>query len=66
MSIKRVHLGANFLSHLLGKTLDELAEKMRLNREARREAGFDPSTGKVSLVLDTFCGNVNDSVKDLV
>lgn len=59
-------LGANILTHLLGQTVDELAEKIRLYRQARNEAGYDPDTGHVTLMLHTFVGEDNDSVRELV
>ncbi len=58
--------GANVLTHLLGQTLDELAEKIRLYREARAAAGYDPASGIVSLMLHTFVGRDTDAVRELV
>ncbi len=58
--------GANVLTHLLGQNLDELAGKIKLYREARKQAGFDPDAGQVTLMLHTFVGNDNDSVRELV
>jgi natural product biosynthesis luciferase-like monooxygenase protein len=52
--------GANVLTHLVGQTLGELAEKIRGYRESRERAGFDPDGGIVSLMLHTFIG-VNDA-----
>ncbi|MEV4641947.1 MupA/Atu3671 family FMN-dependent luciferase-like monooxygenase [Actinoplanes sp. NPDC049548] len=46
-------LGANVLTHLIGQTPEELADKIRVYREARREHGFDPGSGTVSLMLHT-------------
>jgi natural product biosynthesis luciferase-like monooxygenase protein len=59
-------LGMNVLTHLLGQSLDELAEKIRIYREARKEAGFDPATGKVTLMLHTFVGDNDNDVRELV
>jgi natural product biosynthesis luciferase-like monooxygenase protein len=59
-------LGANILTHLLGQTVDELAGKIKLYREARKEAGFDPDSGHVTLMLHTFVGEDNDAVRELV
>lgn len=59
-------LGANILTHLLGQTVDELAEKIRLYRAARAEAGHDPAAGKVTLMLHTFVGEDTDVVRELV
>jgi len=59
-------LGANILTHLLGQSVEELAEKIRLYRDARREAGLDPRTGIVSVMLHTHVGEDADVVKDIV
>jgi natural product biosynthesis luciferase-like monooxygenase protein len=47
-------LGTNVLTHLLGQTVDELAEKIALYRKARAEAGHDPVEGRVTLMLHTL------------
>ena len=59
-------IGANVLTHLLGQTVEELAAKIKLYREARKEAGFDPEDGKVTVMLHTFVGEDNDIVRELV
>ena len=59
-------MGANVLTHLLGQTLDEVAEKIRVYRAARTEAGLDPATGIVTLMLHTFVGDNDNTVRELV
>ncbi|MEQ8484115.1 MAG: LLM class flavin-dependent oxidoreductase [Pseudomonadales bacterium] len=59
-------LGLNVLTHLLGQSVEEITEKVRLYREARAEAGHDPATGRVALMLHTFVGEDNDAVRELV
>ncbi|XOV81738.1 MAG: MupA/Atu3671 family FMN-dependent luciferase-like monooxygenase [bacterium] len=59
-------LGLNVLTHLLGQTLDEVKEKTRMYREARKAAGHDPATGRVALMLHTFVGKDNDEVREIV
>ncbi len=59
-------LGLHVLTHLLGQTVEEVGEKIRLYREARKEAGYDPDTGRVALMLHTFVGEDNDEVRELV
>ena len=54
--------GANILTHLLGQSLDELGNKIRLYREAYTAAGHAGS-GTVSLMLHTFVGSDPDEVK---
>jgi natural product biosynthesis luciferase-like monooxygenase protein len=59
-------LGANLLTHLLGQTVEEVAEKIRIYRQARQEAGFDAATGKVTLMLHTFVGRSDAEVREFV
>lgn len=49
-------MGANLLTHLLGQTTEELAEKLKVYRDAREENGHDRDTGVVTLMLHTFVG----------
>jgi hypothetical protein len=58
--------GANVLTHLLGQSLEEVAGKVRVYREARSAAGLDPRAGKVTLMLHTFVGEDDDEVRELV
>ncbi|WP_437616964.1 MupA/Atu3671 family FMN-dependent luciferase-like monooxygenase [Sorangium sp. So ce834] len=46
--------GLHVLTMLQGSTPEELAEKVRAYRKARQEAGYDPSSGIVTLMLHTF------------
>ncbi|HVS18631.1 MAG TPA: MupA/Atu3671 family FMN-dependent luciferase-like monooxygenase [Planctomycetota bacterium] len=59
-------IGANVLTHLLGQSPAELAPKIRAYREARAQAGFDPATGVVSLMLHTFVGEDEERVREQV
>jgi natural product biosynthesis luciferase-like monooxygenase protein len=59
-------MGVNVLTHLLGQSLEELAEKIQIYRGAREEAGFDPETGKVTLMLHAFVGQSDAEVRELV
>ena len=59
-------VGANVLTHLLGQTVAEVAEKVRAYRNARAEAGLDPAAGKVTLMLHTLVGDDEDEVRNLV
>lgn len=58
-------LGAHLLTHLLGQTLDGLADKLAIYREAWREAGH-PGRGTATLMLHTFVGEDDDEVHELV
>jgi natural product biosynthesis luciferase-like monooxygenase protein len=48
--------GLNVLTHLLGQTFGELAEKIALYREAWNEAGHQ-GRGHISLMVHTFVGD---------
>ena len=56
-------LGANVLTHLLGQSVDEVASKIRIYREARAKAGHDPETGIVTLMLHTYVGRDKEQVR---
>lgn len=58
--------GANVLTHLLGQSVDEVAEKIAIYRQARAAAGHDPETGRVTLMLHTFLGDDVDAVREQV
>ncbi|HVK85196.1 MAG TPA: MupA/Atu3671 family FMN-dependent luciferase-like monooxygenase [Kofleriaceae bacterium] len=58
-------LGVNVLTHLLGQTVDELADKITIYRKARKAAGHK-GEGQVSLMLHTFVGDDDAAVKELV
>jgi len=59
-------IGAHLLTHLLGQTLEELAERIRAYREAWDEAGHPPGGGIVSLMLHTFVGDDRDAIRETV
>ena len=58
--------GANVLTHLLGQSLEQLAPKLAAYRQARAEAGHDPATGVVTLMLHTFVGADEAAVAERV
>ena len=64
--IQAGRIGANVLTHLLGQSVEELAPKIAAYRQARAEAGFDPATGIVSLMLHTFVGPDEAAVREAV
>lgn len=47
-------LGANVLTHLLGQSIDEVGEKIKIYHAALQEAGHDPNDFKVTVMLHTF------------
>lgn len=58
--------GVNVLTHLLGQSLDELAEKVKAYRQAARDAGHDPSKLAVTCMLHTFVGDDDAEVRRIV
>ena len=59
-------LGAHVLTHLLGQSLDEVAEKIARYRAARERHGHDPQAGCVTLMLHTLIGENREAVRELV
>lgn len=62
---KAGELGANVLTHLLGQTVGELAEKIALYRRAWSEAGHQ-GEGQVSLMLHTYIADSDDEAMAVV
>jgi len=63
---KAGELGANLLTHLLDQDLTDLAEKIRLYREARAMHGHDPAAGCVTIMVHTFVGPVLAAAQEAV
>ncbi|NNE95221.1 MAG: LLM class flavin-dependent oxidoreductase, partial [Acidimicrobiales bacterium] len=57
--------GLNLLTHLLGQSVEELADKIKLYRKAWRDAGH-PGSGHVSLMLHTLVSDDPTSIRDIV
>lgn len=47
-------IGANVLTHLLGQSIDEVADKIGIYHQALRGAGQDPANFKVTVMLHTY------------
>ncbi|MEO8655510.1 MAG: MupA/Atu3671 family FMN-dependent luciferase-like monooxygenase, partial [Ramlibacter sp.] len=58
-------LGCHLLTHLLGQTIEDVAGKIALYRQAWRQAGH-PGDGHVTLMLHTFVGPDEDAVRESV
>jgi len=58
--------GTNVLTALLFQSVDELASKIEVYRAARKEAGHDPATGVVTLMVHTFVGADDAEVRETV
>src|SRR5690606_29095125 len=53
---KAGEIGAGVLTNLQGQTLEELAAKIALYYQSLAEAGHDPASGRVTVLLHTFVG----------
>ncbi|MGV9254229.1 hybrid non-ribosomal peptide synthetase/type I polyketide synthase [Streptomyces sp. NPDC003697] len=58
-------LGGNLLTALLELRIEELADKIRIYRKAREEAGHDPGTGRVTLMVHCYVGESEDMVEEV-
>ncbi|MBO9451653.1 LLM class flavin-dependent oxidoreductase [Tropicibacter sp. R16_0] len=58
--IEAGRIGANVLTHLLGQSIDEVAEKIHLYRGALREAGHDPDAHRVTLMLHSYLADTRE------
>lgn len=47
-------IGANVLTHLLGQSVDEVADKIKIYHAALRGAGHDPDDFKVTVMLHSY------------
>ncbi|RID92568.1 LLM class flavin-dependent oxidoreductase [Gemmobacter lutimaris] len=56
-------IGANVLTHLLGQSIDEVADKIRIYHDALRKAGHDPADFKVTLMLHTYVCRDRDQAR---
>ena len=52
------------LTHLLGQSIDEVAEKIGIYHDALREAGHDPADFTVSLMLHTYLAADRTAARD--
>lgn len=57
--------GANVLTHLLGQSIEDIAQRIQLYRQARAEAGH-AGPGHVTMMLHTFVGDDIDQVRETV
>lgn len=58
-------LGCNVLTHLLGQSVEEVEEKIKLYHEALRQAGHDPKDFTVSLMLHTCLADTRDNAREI-
>lgn len=56
-------IGANVLTHLLGQSIDEVAGKIKIYRQALEKAGHNPDAFNVTLMLHTFVSDTRDHAR---
>ncbi len=59
-------IGANILTHLLGQSIEDLEEKIKIYRQTLMDNGYNPKNYKVALMLHTFVSDDIDFVKQTV
>jgi phthiocerol/phenolphthiocerol synthesis type-I polyketide synthase D len=64
--IRAGEMGLNVLTHLLDHDVDDIAQRIALYREARAAHGWDPDAGEVTVMLHTFVGEDDDTVREEV
>ncbi|HVS00191.1 MAG TPA: MupA/Atu3671 family FMN-dependent luciferase-like monooxygenase [Thermoanaerobaculia bacterium] len=63
---KAGEIDANVLCALQGDPAEDVAHRIRLYRQARREHGHDPRTGRVTVMLHTYVGPDLAAARDQV
>jgi hypothetical protein len=53
------------LTHLLGQSIDEVADKIGIYHEALREAGHDPADFTVTLMLHTYLADSKEEARQI-
>ena len=58
-------IGANVLTHLLGQSVDEVGEKIKIYHAALREAGHDPDDFTVTVMLHTYLADTREEAEEV-
>ncbi|MBR9650561.1 MupA/Atu3671 family FMN-dependent luciferase-like monooxygenase [Thalassovita aquimarina] len=58
-------IGANVLTHLLGQSIAEVGDKIKLYHAALREAGHDPKDFTVTLMLHTYVAEDREQAREI-
>ena len=58
-------LGANVLTHLLGQSVAEVGDKVKIYRAALAEAGHNPADFTVTLMLHTYLAETRDAAREV-
>jgi natural product biosynthesis luciferase-like monooxygenase protein len=57
--------GAHILTHLLGQSIEEVAEKITIYHDALRGAGHDPADFKVTVMLHSFISDSREHAREI-
>jgi len=63
--VEAANLGAHVLTHLLGQSVAEVGEKIKIYHAALRAAGRDPRDFKVTVMLHTLIGADREVVREI-
>jgi len=63
--IEAGRIGANVLTHLLGQSIEEVGEKIRLYHATLREAGHDPADFTVTLMLHSYLAETREQAAEV-
>ena len=58
-------LGCNVLTHLLGQSVEEVGEKIKLYHAALRDAGHDPKDFTVTLMLHSYLSDSREHAREI-
>jgi natural product biosynthesis luciferase-like monooxygenase protein len=58
-------IGANVLTHLLGQSVAEVADKIKIYHAALREAGHDPADFNVTVMLHTYLAETREVAEEI-
>lgn len=58
-------IGANVLTHLLGQSVAEVGDKIKIYHQALRENGHDPADFDVTLMLHTYLAEDRDTAREI-
>ena len=57
--------GCHVLTHLLGQSIEEVGEKIKIYHEALRKAGHNPADFAVTLLLHTYIAKDRDTAREV-
>jgi len=58
-------IGANVLTHLLGQSIADVSERIKIYHDALRKAGHDPADFKVTLMLHTYISRDRELAREV-